>query len=68
MPKKVLVAMPPALLEEIDSIAEYEFRTRTNLIQEALRIYIDNFRSARLYEQKQQNNVRPFPPQAEQQQ
>lgn len=60
--------MPPALLEEIDFIAQQEFRTRTNLIQEALRIYIDNFKSARLYEEKQRNNIRQFPQQAEQQQ
>ncbi len=66
MPKKVLVALPPGLLEQVDFVAESEFRTRTNLIQEACRIYIDNFKSARLYEEKQKNNVRPFPPQADQ--
>lgn len=65
MPKKILISMPPALLEEVDFIAQHEFRTRTNLIQEALRQYADNFRSARLYEERQRNNVRPFPPQAE---
>lgn len=44
MPKKVLVAMPPAMLEQIDFIAQCEHRTRSDLIREALRRYLDNFR------------------------
>lgn len=39
MPKKVLVALPPAMLEEIDYIAQLEHRTRSDLIREALRRY-----------------------------
>jgi predicted transcriptional regulator len=44
MPKKVLIALPPAMLEQIDYIAMMEHRTRSDLIREALRRYIDNFK------------------------
>jgi len=44
MPKKVLVALPPGLLEQIDFVAQVEHRTRSDLIREALRRYIDGFK------------------------
>ena len=44
MPKKVLIALPPAMLEQVDHIAKCEHRTRSDLIREALRRYLDNFR------------------------
>lgn len=44
MPKKVLVALPPGLLEQVDFVAEYEHRTRSDLVREALRRYLDSFR------------------------
>lgn len=44
MPKKVLIALPPAMLENVDYIARVEHRTRSDLIREALRRYLDNFR------------------------
>lgn len=44
MPKKVLVAMPPAMLEQVDYISQCEHRTRSDLIREALRRYIHNFK------------------------
>jgi len=43
MPKKVLVAIPPAMLAQIDQIAEIEHRTRSDLMREALRRYITEF-------------------------
>ncbi|MBP7862200.1 MAG: ribbon-helix-helix protein, CopG family [Cyanobacteria bacterium TGS_CYA1] len=46
MPKKVLIALPPAMLEQVDFIAKCEHRTRSDLIREALRRYLDNFRRA----------------------
>ena len=46
MPKKVLIALPPAMLEQVDYIAQCEHRTRSDLIREALRRYLDNFRRA----------------------
>jgi metal-responsive CopG/Arc/MetJ family transcriptional regulator len=44
MPNKVLVALQPQLLEQIDYIAKVESRTRSDLIREALRRYIGEFR------------------------
>lgn len=44
MPKKVLIALPPAMLEQVDFIAKCEHRTRSDLIRESLRRYLDNFR------------------------
>jgi len=44
MPKKVLIALPPAMLEQADFVAQCEHRTRSDLIREALRRYLDNFR------------------------
>lgn len=44
MPKKVLIALPPAMLEQVDFVALNEHRTRSDLIREALRRYLDNFR------------------------
>lgn len=44
MPKKVLVALPPGLLEQIDYVAQAEHRTRSDLIREALRRYIEQYR------------------------
>ena len=44
MPKKVLIALPPAMLEQVDYIAQCEHRTRSDLIREALRRYIEQFK------------------------
>jgi len=46
MPKKVLVALPQGLLEQIDFVANVEHRSRSDLIREALRRYIENFKRA----------------------
>ena len=43
-PKKVLVAIPPAMLEQVDFTAQVECRTRSDLIREALRRYLDAFK------------------------
>ena len=37
---RVLVSMPEKFLDEIDSVANYENRTRSELIREALRTYM----------------------------
>lgn len=44
MPRKVLVALPEGMIEMCDFIAQVEHRTRSDLVREALRRYIDNFR------------------------
>lgn len=48
MPKKVLIALPPAMLEQVDFMAKCEHRTRSDLIRESLRRYLDNFRKQNL--------------------
>lgn len=37
---RVLISMPEKFLDEIDSVAYYENRTRSELIREALRTYM----------------------------
>ena len=44
MPRKVLIALPPGLLEEVDRIAGIEHRTRSDLIRESLRRYLNEFK------------------------
>jgi metal-responsive CopG/Arc/MetJ family transcriptional regulator len=44
MPKKVLIAFPKVMLEQIDYIATQEHRTRSDLVREAMRRYIENFK------------------------
>lgn len=44
MPRKVLIALPPSMLEQVDFIAKCEHRNRSDLIRESLRRYIENFR------------------------
>lgn len=43
MPKKVLIALPLAMLEKADYVAHAEHRTRSDLVREALRRYLENF-------------------------
>lgn len=40
MPKKVLIALPAEMMKATDSRAAAEFRTRSDLIREALRQYL----------------------------
>lgn len=44
MPKKILIALPPTMLDTVDKIADNEHRTRSDLVREALRQYIDRFK------------------------
>lgn len=47
-PKKCLIALPPAMMEQIDFIAQCEHRTRSDLIREALRRYSDAFKRSNM--------------------
>lgn len=47
MARKVLIAVPPVMLEKLDHIAAHEQRTRSELFRESLRRYIDNFEDKR---------------------
>lgn len=58
--KKVCIKLPTSLVTDIDAVAEVEYRTRTNLIQEALRIYIANFESDREYQARCKRNLLSF--------
>ena len=44
MSKKVLIALPPTLLTQVDFMANAESRTRSDLIREAIRRYLENFK------------------------
>ena len=48
MRKKILVGMPSNLLNMVDQTATAECRTRSDLVREALRRYIDEFHKQRL--------------------
>jgi len=41
--KKVLCAIPPAMLAKVDAVAKAEHRRRSELIREALRRYMFNY-------------------------
>ena len=40
MTKKVMVSFPEAFLDEVDRVAKEEYRSRSELIREALRTYM----------------------------
>jgi metal-responsive CopG/Arc/MetJ family transcriptional regulator len=42
--KKVLIALPPALLADLDWVASIEHSTRSELIRECLRDFIRSFK------------------------
>lgn len=42
MKKKVLIAIPERLLDQLDLLAEFRSQTRSELIREACRIHLDN--------------------------
>lgn len=46
MPKKVLISLPPTMLEQVDFIAVGECRTRSDLIRESLRRYINAYKQS----------------------
>lgn len=47
MSKKVLLGLPPALLSRVDFAAKIECRTRSDLLREAIRRYLDHFERGR---------------------
>lgn len=62
MPKKVLIALPPAMLEQVDYIAQCEHRTRSDTIREALRDYIDKHKRKTISLQTQQPQLQYHAP------
>lgn len=59
--RKVLVALPSRMIEEIDGCAFVEHRTRSDLIREALRRYIDNFQRTQATTYRPGEGARPQP-------
>ncbi len=49
--KKILIALPPSMLSECDFIAQQEHRSRSDLVRESLRRYVDNFRAQRHHQE-----------------
>lgn len=43
MAKKILIALAPGMLEQVDKIAQYEHRSRSDLLREMARRYIFAF-------------------------
>ncbi len=41
MTKKILLGVPPRLLEQVDLLAQYRSQTRSELIREALRAHLE---------------------------
>ena len=56
---KVLVNFQDEFLQEVDKVAEFEHRTRSSLIREALRRYITSYKNDLL--QKENNNKPVLP-------
>ncbi len=48
MTKKILVGLPAQLLSLVDQTATAECRTRSDLVREALRRYVDDYQRKRL--------------------
>ncbi|MBI3454693.1 MAG: ribbon-helix-helix protein, CopG family [Candidatus Rokubacteria bacterium] len=46
--KLVTISLPPALLKEADKVAKEENRTKSELLREALRFYVDTKEARRL--------------------
>ena len=38
---KIMISLPPSLLEEIDRVAKAEQRTRSELLRDAVRLYLE---------------------------
>lgn len=46
MSRKILVAFAPALLEQLDFVASVEHRSRSDLVRECVRRYLEVFRKS----------------------
>ena len=49
--RKVLISVPDALLSEVDSLADIENRNRSELVREAMKMYLDVRKAQRQEEQ-----------------
>jgi len=51
MPTKILISLPEKFLEEVNALATEEQRSRSELVREALRAYLDSRKSRKVAEQ-----------------
>lgn len=49
--KKILISVPDSLLQEVDSLVTDEKRNRSELIREAMRLYIDHKKKREIRDQ-----------------
>ena len=59
MANKILVSLPKEFLEDVDRAAKEERRSRSELIREALRAYLETRRGKKVGEQPARYKVRP---------
>jgi uncharacterized protein (DUF433 family) len=62
MPNKILLSLPEKFLEEVDARAAEEQRSRSELVREALRAYLDSHKSRKVGEQSVGYAVRKSKP------
>jgi CopG family transcriptional regulator/antitoxin EndoAI len=65
MANKILVSLPKEFLEDVDRVAKEERRSRSELIREALRAYLEARRGKKVGEQPARYKVRPSRAKAE---
>ena len=64
MANKILVSLPEKFLEEVDTVAAAEHRSRSELIREALRAYLETHKSKKVAEQSATYKVKKSKPKA----
>ena len=62
MANKILVSLPEKFLEEVDGVAADEHRSRSELIREALRVYLGTRQSKKVGEQSASYTVKKSKP------
>jgi uncharacterized protein (DUF433 family) len=65
MTNKVLISLPKEFLEDVDRVAENEHRSRSELIREALRAYLETRQERKVGEQAARYKVRASKPKSE---
>ena len=64
MANKILVSLPEKFLEEVDNVATAEHRSRSELIREALRAYLETRKNRKVGEQPASYSVKKSKPKA----
>ena len=64
MANKILVSLPEKFLEDVDRVAAEEYRSRSELIREALRAYLETRKGKKVGEQSAAYKVKKSKPKA----